>query len=70
MSDEERRHFDAGELVIRRPGLSGSNAYTTFHAEQYVREVFASELELLDFSLGRATDFQQDTPLLRKPVAG
>jgi hypothetical protein len=49
--------------------VSGSNACTTYHPEQYVSEV-ASELELLDFSRGRATDIKKDTALLRKPAAG
>ena len=68
MSDEERRRFDAGDLVIQRGELYGSNACTTFHPEQYVREVMAPELELLDFSPGRATDIKQDTVLFRKPA--
>lgn len=68
MSDEERRRFDAGELVIHGADLYGSNACTTFHPEPYVREVLAPELELLDFSPGRATDIKQDTALFRKPA--
>jgi SAM-dependent methyltransferase len=68
LSDEERQRFDAGEFVIRGAEHSGSNACRTYHPEQYVRKVFASDLELVDFSPGRATDIKQDTALLRKPT--
>jgi SAM-dependent methyltransferase len=48
LSSEERSRYSAGELVVRRPRVAGTNLCTTFHPEAYVRGEFAQGLEVLD----------------------
>ena len=38
LDENEAARFDAGELVVRRSELSGTNLCATFHPERYVRE--------------------------------
>jgi SAM-dependent methyltransferase len=65
-SAEERSRFDAGELVVRRPGAAGTNLCTAFHPEQYVRKTLAEGFELLEFKPGGATGTPtQDLAVLR-----
>ena len=63
---DERERFDAGELVVRRERLAGTNLCTTFHPESYVRNRLAPELELIAFVPEGATgNPHQDLVLLR-----
>ena len=66
MSHPELALFNEGEMVARNSELSGSNACATFHPERYIREKFASGLELLCIVPGGAKDVDQDAVLLRK----
>jgi hypothetical protein len=68
MSADELAAFRAGQLVVRRGGLAGTNACATFHSDSYVRDVLADGLELLDLVPGGAKDVNQDVVLLRKPT--
>lgn len=68
LTGPEQARFRAGELVVRRPGIAGSNLCTVFHPEQYVRERLAAGLELLELVPGGAAGNPvQDLVLLRKP---
>ena len=66
MSHPELALFNEGEMVARNAELSGSNACATFHPERYIREKFASGLELLRIVPGGAKDVDEDAVLLRK----
>src|SRR5262245_1954896 len=69
---EERARYDAGEPVVRWPGVAGSNLCTTFHPEPYVRAHLAPGLELLELSPdgGTVGSRQQDLVVFRKPAPG
>jgi SAM-dependent methyltransferase len=65
-SAEERGRFEAGQLVVRRPGAAGTNLCTAFHPESYVRDVLAEGFELLEFRPGGAIGTPtQDLSVLR-----
>ena len=66
LSDDERRDFQAGRLVVR-DGPPGSNLCAAYHPEQYIREVLAADLSILDLVVQGATgNPPQDLLLLRK----
>src|SRR6478736_7392775 len=69
---DERASYDAGEPVVRWPGVAGSNLCTTFHPEAYIRTRFAPDLELLEHTPGGGTvgSRQQDLVVFRKPAPG
>jgi SAM-dependent methyltransferase len=64
--DSER--FDAGELVVRRADLAGTNACAAFHPRRYIEETLSSGLELAGLVPDGAADVRQDQVLLRKPA--
>lgn len=66
LSRPEQRAFAAGEIVVHRPGHSGSNACAAFHPPGAVREKFASRFDLVDFVAGRPPHLEQDRYLWRK----
>jgi 2-polyprenyl-3-methyl-5-hydroxy-6-metoxy-1,4-benzoquinol methylase len=63
---ELRDRFEAGQIVVTGSELAGKNTCAAFHPEQYVRNVFAKGLNVLDFVPGGATDAFQDVFLLQK----
>ena len=66
LSDDERKDFLAGRLVVR-DGPPGSNLCAAYHPEQYVREVLAADFSVLDLVVEGATgNPRQDLLLLRK----
>jgi SAM-dependent methyltransferase len=68
-SSAERERFEAGQIVVRRPGAAGTNLCTTFHPEAYVRETLAEGFELLEFRPGGAEGTgtpTQDLAVLRR----
>jgi SAM-dependent methyltransferase len=66
LSDDERRAFQAGRLVVR-DGPPGSNLCAAYHPEAYVREAVARDFSLLDFIVEGATgNPRQDLLLLQK----
>jgi SAM-dependent methyltransferase len=62
--------FRAGELVVRRADLAGTNACAAFHPRRYIEEELAAGLELLGVIPDGAQDVRQDQVLLRKPATG
>ncbi len=63
---ELRACFEAGQLVVTGAKHTGRNTCAAFHPEQYIRNVFARGLNVLDFIPGGATDAFQDVFLLQK----
>jgi SAM-dependent methyltransferase len=66
MDADETRRFEAGGLVVREPGLSGTSVCATFHPERYVRETLGKGLELLEYAPAPKRDPHQDAVLFRK----
>lgn len=68
LSSAERRAYDDGALVVRRPEASGTNLCTAFHPGAYVRDQFTLGFELLEHESGgfeRGAP-EQDLVLLRR----
>jgi SAM-dependent methyltransferase len=66
LTEEERRRFDAGQLVVVRDQYPGSNLCGAFHPEPYVRDRFGRSFAVVDYLPGGAWDAAQDAVLLRK----
>jgi SAM-dependent methyltransferase len=67
LSGDEQARFEAGELVVRRPGAAGTNLCTAFHPLDYVRAVLAEGFELLELRPEGAEGTPvQDLVVLRK----
>ena len=69
LSVSEVKRFWKGELLVVESGPPGSNPYMAYHPEAYVRDKFASHLQLTDFFPGGAAgNGHQDLVSFRKPV--
>ncbi len=67
LSEEERRRFDAGELVVRWEDVAGTNLCAAFHPPAWVRERLAGELAYVDFAAeGAKGNPHQDVHVFRK----
>ena len=67
LAPDELRAFDAGEMVVRRGGVAGTNWCTVFHPEPYVRDRVADGLALLEFAPeGARGNPRQDLTVLQK----
>jgi SAM-dependent methyltransferase len=67
MTQEERRAFDRGELVVRWREVPGLNLCTAFHPERYVRATLAGPFDVVEFvPQGARGNPEQDLVLLRK----
>lgn len=63
----ERARFGAGEIVVRRGRIAGSNLCTAFHPERAVRERLARRFEVVDLvPVGALGNPHQDLWLLRR----
>jgi hypothetical protein len=71
LTTEERKRYDAGDVVVRWAAVAGTNLCTTFHPETYVRERLAPELALLEFTPegGAVGSPRQDLVVFRRPAA-
>jgi SAM-dependent methyltransferase len=72
LTEEQRRRFERGELVVERTRMAGSNLCTAYHPRAYVRERL-----LADFANVRALGAEsperallQDGYVARRPVRG
>jgi SAM-dependent methyltransferase len=66
LTEDERRDFQAGRLVVR-DGPPGSNFCAAYHPEPYMRQVLAAGFSMLDLIVeGAAGNPRQDLLLLRK----
>lgn len=53
LSEEEKRRFDAGRLVVQRPRMSGRNLCTAYHPRSYVSQhLLADFTDVRRFQLG------------------
>jgi SAM-dependent methyltransferase len=64
---EERRRFEAGELVVKRSEEPGSNVCGAYHPERYVREKLGEGFRVVEFvPEGAGGNPHQDLFLLRR----
>ena len=68
LTPEQRREFDAGNVVVTHSRYSGRNLCATYHPDTYVRKVLCRGLTLVGFEPGGAKDANQDVFLLQKPA--
>jgi SAM-dependent methyltransferase len=61
---DERRRFDAGELVVRYGSVAGSNLCAVFHPVAYIERTLGQGWDLVEI---RPSDTGQTMVLLRKP---
>ena len=67
LSREERDRFAAGDVVCQRSEFRGLNLCQAFHPEQYVRNVFADGLAVVDYEPeGARGNPRQDLYVLRR----
>jgi SAM-dependent methyltransferase len=70
LSASERERYDGGNLVVRWESMAGSNMCSAFHPESYLRNLFSSGFELLEFEPeGALGNPPQDQILLRKSAS-
>ncbi len=69
LATEDRERLEQDELVVMRKDYSGLNYCSVYHPESYLRNVFAENLEFIDYLPDGAIDVKQDAVLLRKPVS-
>jgi SAM-dependent methyltransferase len=68
LDGEERARYDAGELVVRRRTVAGTNLCAAYHPPAYVRDRLARGFELLEHAPegAAAGSPHQDLVVLRK----
>jgi SAM-dependent methyltransferase len=67
LTEDERRRFQAGALVLRRDDRPGSNVCGAYHPESYVRERLARGFSVVEFvPKGALGNPWQDRWLLRR----
>jgi SAM-dependent methyltransferase len=67
LSDEEQRHFRAGELVVRASGAPGANSFGAYHPEQYLKRILPLEVSLMEIMPeGAQGNPRQDLAVLRR----
>jgi 2-polyprenyl-3-methyl-5-hydroxy-6-metoxy-1,4-benzoquinol methylase len=62
----DQQRFLAGELVVTREQMAGTNECAAYHPEAYVHKSLAKGFDILDFIEVGARDSCQDIYLLRK----
>jgi SAM-dependent methyltransferase len=71
LTPEQRRRYDAGEMVVQAEHVSGSNACLAHHPQPYVRKELAPELEVVQIvpsdGVDPEADAYLDVVLYRKP---
>jgi SAM-dependent methyltransferase len=65
LTNEERRSFENGNLVVLYTGSAGTSLCSAYHPPEYVRRELTRELENLTFRAA-ADDGRHDIHLLRK----
>jgi hypothetical protein len=67
LQPDERARFDAGEIVVRREALAGTNLCSAFHPEASLRAELTAGFEFLELVPEGATGNPvQDLTVLRK----
>lgn len=66
LTDDERRLFENGEVVVLYEGAPGTSLCSAYHPPEYVREKLAADFEVVSFR--PAIDYgRHDVHLVRKP---
>ena len=67
LTDDERRLFRQGRLVVRNPEAAGTNYCGVYCSEDYIRQTLSDGFHLVDFvPRGAAGNPHQDLVLLRR----
>lgn len=68
LTPAERRSYDEGRLVVRRPKASGTNLCSVFHPRAYIEGRFFAGFDVLELTTGGLDQGtpEQDLVLLRK----
>ncbi len=66
LDDTQREQFDSGRMIVLEPETSGSNYCGTYHPEEYVRNVLASGLSVIEYEPCGSQDTRQDFYLFSK----
>jgi len=66
LTEDERKQFESGSLVVVSGEEAGSNECAAYHPERYVRDVLAQGFTVVDFVPGDIKGTSQDSYLLRK----
>ena len=67
LTEDERRSFEAGNVVVLYEGAPGTSLCSAYHPPRYVRERLAADFETVSFQPA-AEDGRHDIYLLRKPT--
>jgi SAM-dependent methyltransferase len=67
LSDEERRSFEQGNVVVLYEGAPGTSLCSAYHPPEYVREKLAVDFDLVEFRPA-VVDGRHDIHLFRKPA--
>ncbi len=67
LTPEERLRYDSGKLVVRSGVREGTKWYATFHSQDYMRNVFWQDVQVLEHSPAPLSpSFAQDLWVVRK----
>jgi SAM-dependent methyltransferase len=69
LSDEERRRYNEGSLVIRGSVVEGKKWFSAFHPPSYMRDRFCREMQVLEHRPGnfQTGDIPQDIWVCHRP---
>jgi SAM-dependent methyltransferase len=68
LTDDERRSFESGNLVVLYEGSAGTSLCSAYHPPEYVTRELAGELDPVTFRAA-ADDGRHDIHLFRKPTS-
>jgi SAM-dependent methyltransferase len=68
LTDEERRSFESGNLVVLYESSAGTSLCSAYHPAEYVRRKLAGDLDAVTFRPA-ADDGRHDIHLFRKPAS-
>lgn len=68
LTDEERRDFEQGLLVVRGQVVEGHRVFAAFHPPSYIRQLFEPRAEILEHIPGapKSWGLEQDVWIIRK----
>ena len=66
LTEDERRHYDAGELVVRYSGTEGTNLCAAWHPAAYVNALTSDSFEPLAFLPAGLPDGLQDVNVVER----
>lgn len=66
LDDDERRRYDAGEVIVRYSHVAGTNLCSTLHPWSYVHERLSEGFSVLESLPARLSDGRQDVHVLER----